>query len=100
LARPPKKKLIEEIPKYTLFGSINPKPSDKRIIIMKLEEYETIRLIDYEGKVQQECAHLMDVSRTTVQKLYNDARAKIASSLLLGLKLKIQGGNFDIKNSE
>ncbi len=97
MARPVKKKLIEDVPDYTLFECTNKNAKDKRIIVMKLEEFETIRLIDYEKKMQQECAKLMNVSRTTVQKLYNDARAKIATSLVQGLKLKIDGGDFYVE---
>ena len=97
MARPIKRKLIEGIPKYTVFGPIDKRPKDDKVIIMKIEEYETIRLIDFEGLAQQACADIMDVSRTTVQKLYNDARAKVSTSLVLGLKLKISGGDFDIK---
>jgi transcriptional regulator with XRE-family HTH domain len=61
---------------------------------MTVEEYETIRLIDLEGLTQEECAERMQVARATVQKIYNDARSKLAESLVNGNILKIEGGDY------
>ena len=40
-------------------------------ILLNVEEYEAIRLIDLEDMTQEECAAQMEVSRPTVQLLYN-----------------------------
>ena len=63
-------------------------------IAMTVEEYETIRLIDYQGKTQDECARLMEVGRGTVQMLYAEARKKLARFLVEGCRLEIAGGDF------
>ena len=67
---------------------------EEESIILRVDEYETIRLIDFEGLSQEECGEYMDVARTTVQQIYADARRKVARMLVLGLELKIQGGNY------
>jgi predicted DNA-binding protein (UPF0251 family) len=36
---------------------------------MTVEEYETIRLIDLLGYMQEQCADQMHVARTTVQRI-------------------------------
>ncbi len=70
--------------------------NDRDIIVMTVDEYETIRLIDKEGFSQNECSKYMNVARTTVQHVYNNARKKIADAIVLGLPLKIYGGDYSI----
>lgn len=65
-------------------------------IILSLDEYETIRLIDNEGLSQEKCAESMKIARTTVQLIYTMARKKLAKALVYGLALKIDGGNYFI----
>ena len=45
-------------------------------IEMSVEEYETLRLLDYEGMTQAECAREMGIARATVQSLYTEASKK------------------------
>ena len=61
---------------------------------MTVDEYETIRLIDFEGLTQEECAGQMNIARTTVQRIYTVARKKIADSLINSKMLKIEGGDY------
>ena len=46
-------------------------------VMMSLDEYETVRLLDYEGLNQEECALRMGVARTTVTAMYESARKKL-----------------------
>lgn len=70
------------------------------VIVMSLDELETIRLIDKEGLTQEECAAKMGVSRTTVTGIYDSARRKLATSLIDGKKLQISGGSYRISGTE
>ena len=63
-------------------------------IVMTVDEYETIRLIDLEGFTQEECSQQMNVARTTVQGIYIEARRKLAQSLVNGKILLIEGGEY------
>ena len=68
----------------------------KTPIILTVDEYETIRLLDKKGYSQEQCAASMQVARTTVQRIYEIARKKIADALIDGYPLKIEGGDFKI----
>lgn len=61
---------------------------------MTIDEYETIRLMDLENCTQETCAMAMNVARTTVQKIYEEARYKLADALINGKELSIEGGEF------
>ena len=65
-------------------------------IVLAVDEYETIRLIDREGLSQEECGRRMEVARTTVQQIYTTARKKIADALVEGRSLQIVGGRYRI----
>jgi predicted DNA-binding protein (UPF0251 family) len=61
---------------------------------MSVDEYETIRLIDAERYTQEACAEHMNVSRSTIQSIYESARRKLAVSLVNGKVLRIEGGEY------
>ncbi len=96
MPRPVKWKKVCCLPETNLFGPLNAKNLEDNIITMSVEEYESIRLIDLEGMLQEECAESMNVARTTVQRIYNDARKKLADALVNGYVLKIDGGNYKL----
>lgn len=61
---------------------------------MTVDEFEAVRLIDYEKRTHEQCAGQMGISRTTVTEMYERARAKIADCIVNGKTLCISGGNY------
>lgn len=59
-----------------------------------MEEYEALRLMDYLGLNQEGAAAQMGVARTTVQRIYAQARRKLAVFLVEGRPLQIGGGSY------
>ena len=66
----------------------------KAPIILTVDEYETIRLLDKKGYSQEQCAVSMQIARTTVQRIYEIARKKIADALIDGHPLRDRGWGF------
>ncbi len=96
MPRPRKCRTVCCLPKSDLFGPLSSSEKHCEMIVMTVDEFETIRLIDLEGMTQEECSEKMNVARTTVQRIYNDARKKLAQSLVRGNLLKIQGGDYKL----
>ncbi|MEG1848826.1 MAG: DUF134 domain-containing protein [Lachnospiraceae bacterium] len=94
MARPIKHRRICEMPQTKEFMPCNGVAKDT--VELAIEEYETIRLIDYLGLTQEDCAIQMKVARTTVQSIYEIARKKVADVMVNGKRMLIQGGNYDI----
>lgn len=93
MPRPKKRRSVCQLPK-TISFSPEGLSGSKEVVILTVEEYETIRLIDKEGLSQEQCSERMQVARTTVQQIYADARKKLADVLVEGLPLRIQGGDY------
>ena len=61
-------------------------------VVLRLDEYEAIRLADYEQLYQEEAAARMNISRQTFGRIIEAAHKKIADVLMNGKALKIEGG--------
>lgn len=59
-------------------------------VIMTVEEYEALRLADYEDLTHEEAAFRMDVSRPTFTRLYDKARKNIAKAFAEGKAIIIK----------
>ena len=89
MPRPPRCRRICGVPQVDTFcpnGCENTEP-----ILLTLDEYEVIRLVDLEQQTHEQCAAQMDISRSTVQEIYESARSKIAAYLVHGKPLHITG---------
>ena len=65
MARPRKCRRVCGMPRNNSFAPMGLWDGTERII-MAVDEYETIRLIDLAGYTQEECAEQMGIARTTV----------------------------------
>ena len=63
-------------------------------LILLYEEYESLRLSDYEGLTQKESAERMNISRPTFTRIYGKARQTIAQAFVEGKAIFIEGGNY------
>ncbi len=96
VSRPRKWRKVCCLPDSDRYGPLNSLIDMECFITMTVDEYETVRLIDLEGFTQEECANQMHIARTTAQGIYNNAKKKLAESLVNGKVLRIEGGNYEL----
>lgn len=96
MPRPSKSRRVCRAPRYAEFFAKEAMQEKDRFVRMSVEEYETIRLMDYMGLTQAEAAEQMQVSRATVQVLYTEARKKMARFLVEGISMQISGGDYEL----
>lgn len=95
MSRPRKCRKVCRLPGTREFRPAGELPC-KSAVVLTVDEYEAIRLIDKQGFSQEECGVYMQVARTTVQAIYNSARKKLAEALVDGLSLRIEGGDYQL----
>lgn len=95
MPRPRKCRKVCQMPQAREFRPVGDIPCESAVILT-VDEYEAIRLIDKQGFSQEECSIYMQVGRTTVQLIYNAARKKLADALVDGLPLRIEGGDYQL----
>ncbi|MFO7910935.1 MAG: DUF134 domain-containing protein [Desulfotignum sp.] len=65
-------------------------------VILSFEEFEAVRLIDYDGLDQGEAAAIMNVSRQTVGRILRAGRFKLSKTIVESCRLKLSGGCYKI----
>ena len=63
------------------------------LVVLAPDELEAFRLIDYKGLDQEGASKRMKVSRITVQRIYKNARKKVAKALVEGLAIELINKN-------
>ena len=67
-------------------------PEENNPVVINFEEYEAIRLSDFEFNGHVEAAQIMGVSRPTYTRIYESARRKVAQAFVLGKAIVFEGG--------
>ena len=95
MARPNKCRCICSMPQVTEF--IPKKTSSiSEPVVLGVDAFEVIRLLDYKHLTQEQCAVRMNISRTTVTRIYEEGRRKVAQALVEGRRLVIEGGDVKV----
>ena len=97
MARPQKCRKICNPPKMKGFKPYGMPMCKIEPVILKLEEYESIRLVNYDRLPQDRAAIQMNVSRPTFTRIYNIALELIAKAFVEGKAIEIEGGNYELE---
>jgi predicted DNA-binding protein (UPF0251 family) len=97
MARPHKSRKISNPPKMKGFKPYGMPMCKIEPVILKLEEYESIKLVNYDRLPQDQAAIQMNVSRPTFTRIYNSALELIAKAFIEGKAIEIEGGNYELE---
>jgi uncharacterized protein len=94
MSRPKKVRRMMSVPTVSGFKPYGDTitSSKENAVFLLCEEYEALRLNDYEKCNQCEAAVIMQVSRPTFTRIYLSARQKIAAAFIEGRQIIIEGG--------
>jgi len=97
MPRPQKSRKVCNPPKMKGFKPYGIPLCKTASVILKFEEYESIRLVNYEMLSQEKAAEQMNVSRPTLTRIYNKALKIIAKAFVEGKAIDIEGGNYQFE---
>lgn len=66
--------------------------TNKEPVLIHFEEYEALRLCDYDMHNHHQASVIMGVSRPTFTRIYASVRRKVAKAFAENRQIKIQGG--------
>lgn len=92
MPRPPCCRRVLSRPVASVFKPIDSPACLSGEVVLTLDEFEAIRLSDFDGLYQEQSAQQMNVSRATFGRVLESAHQKVAQALVSGLALKIEGG--------
>lgn len=96
MPRPRKRRRVWHEPRPAIFKPVGVPLHQLQAITLLHEELEALRLVDLEGRYQEDAARHMNISRSTLQRTVNTARAKVVQALTEGASLHIEGGTFRV----
>lgn len=95
--RPRCPRRIENEPDVTYFKPRGIPLKELEVIVLSIEELETVRLVDLEGMEQEQAAQKMGISRRAFWEDLQAARRKITGALVDGKAIEIKGGSYMVE---
>lgn len=96
MARPQCRRRVGAPPGCLAFKPAGVARSGLAEIVLGVDELEAMRLADLEGLYQEEAAERMKISRQTFGRIVAAARKKVATALVEGTSLRIEGGAIEM----
>jgi predicted DNA-binding protein (UPF0251 family) len=97
--RPRKYRIVKIDPKISQF-SPRGRPGRPDEVELKIDEFEALRLADYQGLAQKEAAKSMRISQQTFSRILRRAHSLVAKGLTTGSAIRIQGGQYIISTRQ
>lgn len=100
MPRPLLNRQVSAVPDVVLFKPAGVPGCELEELTLSLDEYEALRLADYEGLYQEAAALRMGISRQTFGRIVSAARHKLAEALVCGKAIRVAGGKAVVREAE
>ena len=87
-------RLVTKEPHVSVFKPAGIPARELDEILITIDEFEALRLADFEGLSQRNASTAMEISQPTFNRVLSSARNKVASGLVQGYVLRIEGGRY------
>lgn len=87
-------RLVTQEPPVSVYKPAGIPAKELEEILITIDEFEAIRLADFEGLSQRDASTTMQVSQPTFNRILSSARSKIAKGIVQGFVLRIEGGRY------
>lgn len=87
-------RFVHREPTVSVYKPAGVPAKDLKEILLTVDEFESVRLADYEGLNQRNACTIMKVSQPTFNRILASARNKIAQGIVEGQVLRIEGGRY------
>ena len=95
IGRPKKVRFIQKMPKIVQF-SPRGRPGRPEEVALFIDQFEAIKLADFQGFSQSQGALAMRLSRPSFGRILREARKKVAGALVGGKTIKIRMGDVQV----
>ena len=97
MPRPIRNRKVCHPPKMTGFKPFGMPLCETKSVKLHYDEYESLKLADYENMPQDLAAERMNISRPTFTRVYNNALKKIAKAFVECMVIEIEGGSVEFE---
>jgi predicted DNA-binding protein (UPF0251 family)/predicted RNA-binding Zn-ribbon protein involved in translation (DUF1610 family) len=94
MPRRKRRRVVSKEPLVSVYKPAGVPAKDLDEILISVDEFEAVRLADFEGLSQREACTIMRISQPTFNRTLASARSKIAEAIVEGYVLRIEGGNY------
>lgn len=94
MPRQKRHRLVTKEPPVSVFKPAGIPARELDEILITIDEFEAIRLADFEGLSQRDASTTMEISQPTFNRVLSSARNKVARGLVQGYVLRIEGGRY------
>ena len=67
--------------------------------VLTIEEYEALRLSDFQQLSQTDASKKMGISQPTFHRLLSSARKKVSDAIINGKAIRIAGGHYELRQT-